>query len=229
LRIRELTPSHNGCIAANSPRATFLHFSASRTGSAHPWEGSDGEEAEGAGATTAGAKFEALDLVGADPDAWDDSALVDAYDAAIRSYRAKTNGDMTSSRMESEVRAQAQAQAQARDSSRGKQQAMAKAPAAPPAKFEGLASLAEAEKRAPSAVRATCEKRGRRVGERDEEVFTPTLPHLARRGRLTMRIPPPPPPPAGRLGDDELEMLLLAWYEAGYRAGRYAASHDCAE
>jgi Survival motor neuron protein (SMN) len=227
--ILELTPRYNGCIASNSPRTTFVHFSASGTGPAHSWEGRDGEVADEAGATTAGAKFEALDLVGADPDAWDDSALVDAYNAALRSYRAKTNGDMTTSRVESEVGAQAQAQAQAWDTSRGKQQAMANAPAALPTKFERLARPAEAEKRAPPAVRVTREERSRRVGERDEEGFAPTLPHPAPRDRPAMRIPPPPPPPVGRLGDNELEMLLLAWYEAGYRAGRYAASHDCAE
>jgi hypothetical protein len=40
------------------------------------------------------------------------------------------------------------------------------------------------------------------------------------------RLLVPPPPPLALHGaprDEELEQLLLAWYEAGYRAGRYVA------
>jgi hypothetical protein len=140
------------------------------------------------------AHFEPLDLVGTDPDAWDDSALVDAFDTALSSYRTGHALGATQAR---------------------------RPKAAKPMK------PAQPVRAKPSAHRVQPAQPERRVELQPDPVAQnpgadyPQDP-VPRAHRLM--IPAPPPPPG--IGDVELEKLLLAWYEAGFRAGRYSVLRE---
>lgn len=155
--------------------------------------------------------FTSLDAIASDPAAWDDTVLVAAYDAAIASYHGRPAApprkpSRPTRSPTDEARAAPQRQARGKQSRPREPPAHAAFPARPPAN----SALHTHPPGLPAAVEPA-----------------------SSRGVPLMFAPPPPPPFLGGVapGEEgglgpELEALLASWYEAGYRAGRYAALRE---
>lgn len=140
----------------------------------------------------------------ADPEAWDDSALIDAYHAAVDAHtssakRKKNSGrntiphsqrkpplDANTPRDKHTVGAMSP-QSNLFTSSRKMPETPPSPLASPPAQVVGSID---------------------RIGSTRQKIL----------------IPPPPPSLFGATVSEDLEKLLMTWYEAGYRAGLYAAT-----
>lgn len=129
--------------------------------------------------------FEALDI--ADQSAWDDSALIRAYELATKTHTVANNND--SQRF-------------------GKRRRRNSRDLPNTSVFNKQASAGEEVIH--NELNAAQEK--------------PTIAPTKRRPEKSPLMLPPPPPAlySARIPSD-VEKLLLAWYEAGYRAGMYAA------
>lgn len=167
--------------------------------------------------------FVALDAFVQDANAWDDRALIDAFDAAVRSYKKEDSPARKSNCMSSEELAQSESDAHS--------------DAAPRPKL--VSHLYHSQRRRDDSKNI---QEGHSMNDKGhhKQDFTPAteagniagttlLSSDSKQDHDAMLIPPPPPHPflEGRSADEgcdgELEALLIAWYEAGYRAGRYAA------
>lgn len=129
--------------------------------------------------------FQDLDI--ADQSAWDDSALIRAYELATKSHTvAKSN-----------------------DSQRfGKRRRRNSHDLPNTSIFDTQASAGEDA--IPNKLDSAQEK----------PTITPTK-HCPEKSYIM--VPPPPPALYGTQIPSDVEKLLIAWYEAGYRAGMYAA------
>lgn len=146
-----------------------------------------------------------------DPNTWDDSALILAYQAAVDAHKPANASFAKSS-----------TDPQPSSKRRSKQKKTLGDVQDTPATAE-INSNAETNSFQPS-----------QPPQQSQEPQKPEGPvqHLATASNEAnndvMRIPPPPPSLFGASVTPEIEKLLMAWYEAGYRAGFYAASHQSA-
>lgn len=130
-----------------------------------------------------------------DPDAWDDTALVQAFETAIDAHNNPGKKLRKSAR-------QTAKKAEREASSPGGTLRVLKKPRT------GEPHTEQAPARAPAPAIEL--PPAARADSRDAGV----------------RIPPPPPSTLGVAVPEDVEKLLLAWYEAGYRAGHYAAKNE---
>lgn len=161
-----------------------------------------------------------------DADAWDDTALVKAYDSAVKSYHEQEEIIEENDNEYSLAQGQLSQNPVQEASSESCEQA-----------HNGLCQNSA------EAVLEKFRKQSRSAAHRNEQLDSKQHANVAEDGlpskrvpisfqeeyRDSILIPPPPPPPYFERGmqsgthDEELEALLISWYEAGYRAGRYAA------
>lgn len=131
-----------------------------------------------------GPLFEALDIT--DQSAWDDSALIRAYELATKTHTVANNDSRRCGK-----RRRRGPPREPLDTPMVNTQASV---------GEDVDSKSDSAREMPNIERTECRLR---------------KPH-------TM-LPPPPPALYGMQVPRDVEQLLLAWYEAGYRAGMYAA------
>ncbi|CAN8075688.1 unnamed protein product [Agarophyton chilense] len=148
-----------------------------------------------------------------DVEAWDDTALIEAYERAVKSYRGdkdtKNNKDVKAQSKQDSCKAGATS-----DIMVGAPEPSRKRKASNPTP-QAAAPHVRVSKRSKRSIdhRQLPHQQIRTGGEHAEfEADT----------NRKMKIPPPPPPVLyGEPLSEELEQLLKSWYEAGYRAGLY--------
>jgi len=141
-------------------------------------------------------KFVPIPLNTADGDAWDDSALIAAFDSAVASHRLASEND---------------GDQEGDSDSQGHpiEEAPPPTPVAPVRKRQRAHSISNGASKKKST---------------EERKNTSHAVHTAPGALPSLTISIPPPPPFELQGDAQLHALLASWYEAGYRAGTYAAS-----
>lgn len=131
--------------------------------------------------------FEPLNI--ADQSAWDDSALIRAFELATKTHTLANGGH--DSRQRGKRRRQ---------------------------DFSHEQSIA-----APPNKKVSSDKDNRHYKPALAQKTPSTAPIEPCSSEPRVMVPPPPPALQGMRVPRDVERLLLAWYEAGYRAGAYAA------
>lgn len=143
-------------------------------------------------------------LASSGPDTWDDSALIDAYDRAVSSHRLAIDKEKTSNLIQL-------------GTPNGK-------PGGPAKKRKRRRKSADA---GPTQTCPVLNQGASPILRPPSAPSIPTLPpdstNAPNSAPKGLSLPPPPAPPGS---SPDLEALLLAWYEAGYRAGKYVAGHS---
>ncbi|KAI0566507.1 hypothetical protein FGB62_7g673 [Gracilaria domingensis] len=161
-----------------------------------------------------------------DDDAWDDTALIEAYERAVESYGSKKgskNNQHDKGRSETIARGSRQ-----RPRKEGPSASVLISAAEPSRKRKAFSEAPEP----PSAPHVKVSKRMKRDIHNDQAKSPPANPDgpyadVALDTDRKMMIPPPPPPVLrGDPLSEELEHLLKSWYEAGYRAGLYVGKQS---
>lgn len=158
--------------------------------------------------------------VNVEGEAWDDSALIEAYERAVGSF-----GFSGTSKVPSESSLEVKGkQLPPPTSAQGVVPTEASAPSQPhlPEK-----SPSRGKKRAQSD--STGSKQAMKYEECPNSIEHQVSESAGQRATTNpvLDMPPPPPPSlvCQRGCQDDFKELLLAWYQAGYQAGRYVATH----
>lgn len=172
-----------------------------------------------------------------DSDTWDDTALIDAYERATESYNASQaeKKDQVKTRRDPLAKNSSQAQ-KVKKKNRGKNQNQ-KVSVSPlqqpnvlphvPEQKSGQKDVEVEEEEVMPQQSPNSKKRSQNdrnpADNRPEK--KPCVPNQHSTVSHPVLIPPPPPALYEEHENLEIEKLLLSWYEAGYRAGMYAATH----
>jgi len=158
-----------------------------------------------------------------DPDAWDDSALIKTFQQATESHRLSSQTEPTPAGPNGPSGRKSQPKKSTVDRQTG-MNLLDNNRTIPASSKEKVRIRTNRDVRNPnSTTRKRCDNNS---GVAD--FARPKYESFEKDSgfKKPMRIPPPPPALYGADLNPELESLLVAWYEAGYRAGHYVASNQ---
>lgn len=165
-----------------------------------------------------------LPLVSEDPDTWDDSALIDAYERAISSAQATR-----SQQLHTQTTNQKTKLPEKRMNNTADTMAIEKDKGLPRKRKRGSSVEQLQQKSSKEPDRRISPTKIPDIQPPSSYVFTAgntnaNARNLAQQSH-DIQIPAPPAPTVTGALNDDLRQLLMAWYEAGYRAGVYVGRH----